>query len=152
MMLRSSPLGWCWVIKMFLLLFMCFFSHLSCWSHCPLETSRTCSTTKPMNWICVFAFCYHPMYPYHCKGPQMFLLSFWPVLWKAALFCLDTDFEMVWVISYLSLCACLISPCSVGHSSQLCGLLFPSHKAYGVWERCFIGFHFRPSRSLSFYH
>lgn len=72
-----------------------FFFYLSCWSHCPLEPSKICSTTEPRNWILFLAFHHHPVYPYHWKGPQKVLLPFWPALWKAALFCLDTDFAMV---------------------------------------------------------
>lgn len=141
-------------IKMFLLCFhVFFFFYLSCWFHCSLETSKICSTMEPRNWTCFLAFCHHPMYPYYWKGLQKVCLSFCLVLWREALFCLDIDFEMVWVIPYLSLCLPqeLTSPCTVKHSSQLHGLLFPSHKVSGLWKSCFTGFHFRPSRSLFFF-
>lgn len=84
-----------------------FIFHLSCWSHCPLETSKICNTMEPRNWILFLVFHHHPVYPYHWKGPQKVLLCFWPVLWKAAQFCLDTDFEMLW---WFLICVSVLAP------------------------------------------
>lgn len=142
-------------IKMFLLCFHVFFFHLSCWFHCSLETSKICSTMEPRNWTCFLAFCHHPMYPYYWKGLQKVRLSFSSSCFVERSTVLPGYRFWNGVGDSLSVSLCLpqelTSPCTVKHSSQLHGLLFPSHKVSGPWKSCFTGFHFRPSRSLFFF-